>query len=118
LADILSKAERSSIRYALSDAFVDSEVDYADIAKRVSIFDYKAVEHIFFSEVVPVCHSNLETPVPPIWTCFDREWLDQEIEKLLKVRTQSYFQRFKQDLLITSLKWKYADMWNAIKNAD
>ncbi len=116
MGNILSKTERSSIRHALSDAFVDNEVDYGDIGERVRAFDPETVENIFFFEVAPVCHSNLETPAPPIWTGFDSEWLDQEIEKRLESRNQSYFQRFKQSLLITSLKWKYANTWNAIKN--
>lgn len=117
MADILSKAERSSIRHALSDAFVDNEVDYTDIAKRVKDFDYNTVEQIFFHEVAPVCHSNLETPVPPIWTGFDKEWLDQEIEKLQKASAQGYFKRLKQDILIATLKWKYTTTWKAIKDA-
>jgi hypothetical protein len=117
LGNILSQADRSVVRHALSDAFVDTEVDYSDIRKRVSSFDPKTVEDIFFSEVAPVCHSNLETPVPPIWTGFDSEWLDQEIEKLLESRRRGYFQRLKQKLLITTLKWKYAGTWNAIQNA-
>ena len=117
MANILSEAERSSIRHALSDAFVDNEVDYADIAKRVNFFDSNTVEQIFFDEVAPICHSNLETPAPPIWTGFDKEWLDQEIEKFLKARSRGYFQKLKQNLLITSLRWKYATTWNAIKNS-
>jgi hypothetical protein len=117
LGNILSQADRSLVHRALSDAFVDNEVDYSDIAKRIKAFDSKIVEHIFFYEVAPVCHSNLETPVPPIWTGFDNEWLDLEIEKLLASRSKSHFQRFKQNLLITTLKWKYADTWNAIKNS-
>ncbi|WP_079202646.1 hypothetical protein [Pseudomonas sp. CC6-YY-74] len=103
------------MRQALSDAFVDNDIDYADIAKRVSGFESEVLEQIFFSEVAHVCHSNLETPVPSVWTAFDGQWLDMEIDKMLKEREQSDALRQKDRLLVTYLKWRYSDLWQSIK---
>ncbi|MDX1365934.1 hypothetical protein [Pseudomonas sp.] len=114
MGNFLSPADRSLMRQALSDAFVDNDVDYANIAKRVSSFEPEVLEQIFFSEVAPVCHSNLETPVPPIWTAFDGQWLDMEIDKMLKGREQSYVLRQKDRLFVTYLKWRYSDLWQLI----
>lgn len=115
MGHLLSQMDRSLIRQALSDAFIDNEVDYADIAKQVSDFEDEVVEQIFFSEVAFVCHSNLETPIPPIWTAFDREWLDIEIDKALKAREKSYIKRRIDQLLIVFLRWRYSDIWQSIK---
>ena len=114
MGNFLSPADRSLMRQALSDAFVDNDVDYANIAKRVRSFEPEVLEQIFFSEVAPVCHSNLETPVPPIWTAFDGQWLDMEIDKMLKGREQSYVLRQKDRLFVTYLKWRYSDLWQLI----
>ncbi len=111
---LLSKQERAKIRLALSDAFVDNEVDYESIARRTQNYDRAEVKNIFFSEVAPACHSNLESPLPSIWLCFDSESLETEIESDLKKRQESYFHRKKDELLILWLRYRYQYIWEAI----
>ncbi|WPN56321.1 hypothetical protein [Pseudomonas sp. P9_31] len=107
----ISRQERADIRWALSDAFVDNEVNYAAIAKQVKDFDKKDIEDILFSEVAPVCHTNLESILPSIWSCFNREELESDIEKMLRLRQQSFFRRQLDKLLIEWLRYRYKYIW-------
>ena len=111
----MSQAERKAVRAALSDAFVDNEVDYPDIARRVSRYERRAVEGIFFSEVAPICYANLNSPVPSVWTGFNHSWLNSEIEHMLKKREASFWRRQRDNLLIGYLRLKHADTWRSIK---
>lgn len=48
---------------ALSDIFVDNEVDYENIASIVKHFSLEHVEKIFFEWVAPVCYTNRMAPI-------------------------------------------------------
>jgi hypothetical protein len=110
----LTTAERASIQIALAEAFVDSVVDYASIAERIRGYDLKVVEDILYTEVAPVCFSNLETPVPPVWTGFKDEWLLDEIAKELKARENSWLRRSFDLLKVTWLRYSYGYIWKAL----
>lgn len=110
----LSPAEKASIQIALAEAFVDSAVDYASIAKRIRGYDLKVVEDILYSEVAPVCFSNLETPIPPVWTGFKDDWLLSEIEKELQARSRSGTRRVFDKLKIAWLRYSYRYIWKEI----
>jgi len=110
----MTKQQRADIRWALSDAFVDNEVDYAYIAERIKSYDLKIVEDILYSEVAPVCFGNLETPVPPIWTGFKDEWLLDEIEKELRARQRSKMRRTFDKLKTLWLRYSYRYIWKEI----
>jgi hypothetical protein len=115
LGHILTPAERASIQIALAEAFVDSTVDYASIAARIRDYDPKVVEDILYSEVAPVCFGNLETPVPPVWTGFQDEWLLDEIAKELKARENSWLRRRFDLLKVTWLRYSYGYIWKELK---
>lgn len=114
MGHILTPAERASIQIALAEAFVDSNVDYASIAERIRGYDPKVVEDILYSEVAPVCFSNLETPVPPVWTGFQDEWLLEEIAKELKAREASLLRRCFDRLKVTWLRYSYSYIWKEL----
>jgi hypothetical protein len=114
LGHILTPAERANIQIALAEAFVDSVVDYASIAERIWGYDPKVVEDILYSEVAPVCFSNLETPVPPGWTGFQDEWLLDEIAKELKARESSWLRRSFDRLKVTWLRYSYGYIWKEL----
>ncbi|ROM91083.1 hypothetical protein [Pseudomonas brassicacearum] len=114
MGHILTSAERASIQIALAEAFVDSAVDYAYIAERIRGYDLKVVKDILYSEVAPVCFSNLETPVPPIWTGFKDEWLLSEIEKELQARENSWLRRVFDKLKVAWLRYSYGYIWREI----
>jgi hypothetical protein len=115
LGHILTPAERASIQIALAEAFVDSTVDYASIAERIRDYDPEVVEDILYSEVAPVCFGNLETPVPPVWTGFQDEWLLDEIAKELKARENSWLRRRFDLLKVTWLRYSYSYIWKELK---
>lgn len=72
--------------YALSDLFVDNEVDYNHIASVAKLFPISYVEHVLFYYVAPTCHYNLTGPIPPVWTCFDRDELISAINVIKKTK--------------------------------
>lgn len=114
MGHILTPAERAGIQIALAEAFVDCSVDYASIAERVRGYDLKIVEDILYSEVAPVCFSNLETPVPPVWTGFHDEWLLDEIAKELEARENSWLIRSFDLLKVAWLRYSYRYIWKEL----
>jgi hypothetical protein len=114
LGHILTPAERAKIQIALAETFVDSVVDYASIAERIRGYDITVVEDILYSEVAPVCFSNLEPPVPPVWTGFQDEWLLDEIAKELKARESSWLRRSLDRLKVAWLRYRYGYIWKEL----
>jgi hypothetical protein len=111
----MTKKERADVRWALSDAFVDNEVDYAAIARQTIEFDKDEIKHILFEEVAPICHSNLESTLPTIWLCFNREELEKDIEKMLIAQKNSWLKRKTNALLVKWLKHRYMYIWTNIE---
>ncbi|EKN48520.1 MULTISPECIES: hypothetical protein [Pseudomonas syringae group] len=114
MGHILTPAERSTIQIALAEAFVDNNVDYASIAERIRGYDSRVIEEILYSEVAPVCFSNLETPVPSVWTGFKDEWLLDEIAKELKSRENSWLRRSFDLVKVRWLRYSYGYIWKEI----
>ncbi|MGC8385320.1 DUF7079 family protein [Pseudomonas aeruginosa] len=79
----LDPSQRRRLRHALSDAFVDTLLEPEDIARRIKGVDPALLERLFFEEVAPVCHGNLLSPAPAVWTAFDEAWLEEAIERRL-----------------------------------
>lgn len=77
----------------LSDLFVDNEVDFEYIARVARAFPIAHVEMVLFEWVAPVCYTNTLTPVPPIWTGFERDSLWLEIQSLLAEEAKAGFAR-------------------------
>lgn len=111
----MTKKQRADVRWALSDAFVDNEVDYAAIARQTIEFDKDEIKHILFEEVAPICHSNLESTLPTIWLCFNREELQEDIENMLKAQKSSWLKRKTKALLVKWLKQRYKYIWTEIE---
>lgn len=111
----MTKQQKADVRWALSDAFVDNEVDYAAIARRTREFDRDEVKRILFEEVAPICHSNLESTLPTIWLCFNRQELEDDIKKMLGAKENSWFKRKANALLVTWLKSRYKYIWTEIE---
>lgn len=73
---------------ALSDLFVDTEVDYKRIARVIRGCSIEEVEFALFQRVAPVCVANMLTPAPPVWWYFDEGKLIEEIEALIEKRSR------------------------------
>jgi hypothetical protein len=85
------KLNQKILWVALSELFVDSEVDYKGVAKVARKYSIDEVEFALFERVAPVCVSNMLTPAPPIWWYFDEEQLISNIESLIKKRSGQGF---------------------------
>ena len=111
---VLTPQDQAKIQVALAEAFVDNEVDYQAIAEQVRDYDPEVVRDILYKDVAPVCFSNLETPVPPIWTGFDTQWLLGEIDKQTRAREASWLKRRLDSLKIAWLRYSYGYIWKEI----
>jgi hypothetical protein len=101
---VLTHDERVRLWSALSDAFVDNEIVYPAIARQLAGYDRAAVKKVFFEEVAPACHSNLQAPSPPIWTAFDSTWLADTIDSNLRARRASRLRRMRDQVLFAYLR--------------
>lgn len=110
----MTDEERSYVYWALSDAFVDTEVDYEAIAREIEDYDPKEIKRILYQEVAPVCYTNLEAVIPVIWSAFNLENLEADIKKSIKARENGYFRRQKDKLLIHWLEFRYKYIWTEI----
>lgn len=115
MGSVLTRDERMRLWSALSDAFVDNEVDYADIARQLTDFDRATVEAAFFEDVAPVCYSNLQAPIPPIWTAFDSTWLTETIYSTQEARRTSAFRRLRDQAFVAYLRYRLKDEWQSIE---
>ena len=109
-----TEKQRSDVYWALSDAFVDNEVDYEFIARQTEDYDPKEIKRILYEEVAPVCPTNLETVIPMIWSAFNLEQLKADIAETLKARERSRFRRQLDKLLIRWLEFRYKYIWKEI----
>ncbi|AZD66017.1 hypothetical protein SAMN04489802_4375 [Pseudomonas chlororaphis] len=113
-SDPLSEPELTKIRTALSDPFNDFPVDYDYIAKEVKDVDPDVLYEVFYSEVAPVCFSNLAAVLPSVWTGFDPDWLRARIEERLEARKCNWLRRQFDKVLVLWLKYNYDYMWKEI----
>ena len=79
--------------------------------------DPALLERLFFEEVAPVCHGNLLSPAPAVWTAFDEAWLEEAIERRLARQRSCALRRWHERCLVAWLRWRYADTWRAIAGA-
>ena len=115
MGSVLTHAERIRLWSALSDAFVDNPVDYAAIARQLVGIDRATVKVAFFEEVAPVCYSNLQAPIPPIWTAFDTAWLAETIKSTQEARRASALRRLRDQVLVAYLRYRLNDEWQCIE---
>lgn len=97
---------------ALSDIFIDNEIDYNHIATIAKKYPIGFVEYIFFEWVTPVCYSNICHPVPMVWAGFNR---DQLWKDLLAFRSRPRKNRFISKLEKHYLRKKVESDWLILK---
>ncbi|MBE1273743.1 DUF7079 family protein [Enterovibrio baiacu] len=112
-----TQATEDDLMYALSDLFIDNEVDYAHIAAVARDFPLAEVEIALFRFVAPVCYQNLSSPVPPVWAMFDREELLSDIASLKRRQVNAgWWRRTKARWLEAYLRRRFADEWETLKS--
>ncbi|WP_122585722.1 DUF7079 family protein [Pseudomonas viridiflava] len=110
----LSKPELTAVRAALSEAFNGLPTDYDYIAHEVKGVDVDTLYEIFFSEVAPVCFTNIAAAVPSVWTGFDPDSLSEVIEARLAERERNWVRRLCDRLLVRWLRYNYDYVWREI----
>ena len=111
----LSDTHCEDIWEALSDAFIDNEVHYELIARRVAGIPREQRKQIFYTEVAPQCGPNLLTVIPPIWSGFDRRDLAESIREMLERNRHSALARFKHRITVALLRWHFRCIWEELE---
>lgn len=117
MANPISDDHREEVWEALSDAFVDNEVDYDSIAKVVADVNPIELREIFFTEVAPHCGPNLMSAVPPVWAGFDRQALAKGIREMQTRNRDSLIARLRHKTFVCYLRHRFHDEWHAIEAA-
>lgn len=111
----LSEERRKDVWEALSEAFVDNEVDYVFLTRGVDGIALGELKNIFFNEVAPHCGPNLMTPIPPVWTGFDRERLAQGIHAMQARARRSAWGRFRHRIAVAFYRRYFRGLWEEIE---
>lgn len=96
--------EKEAVWMALSDLFIDNEINHEYIAKRVAHLTIPEIEHILFYEVAPICMSNLLVPTPTVWEGFDEDYIIPEIQQHLQEMQSNWLYNHKVLLKIRFYK--------------
>ncbi|MDW5416453.1 hypothetical protein R6242_07685 [Iodobacter sp. CM08] len=96
----MNEPSREEIWEALSDLFVDNEIDYQEIAGKVRGVDLNPLERILFEEVAPYCAPNLSVPAPSVWSGFDKAELLKGVRLIIENNSQHLFSRLKHQIYI------------------
>lgn len=100
---------------ALSDLFVDNEVDYNHIASVAKLFPISYVEHALFNYVAPYCYHNALTPVPSVCYFFDEDELLSAIDDIKKKENRP-ISKIKMRILAFYLKVRFNYAWQKLKS--
>ncbi|MFJ2490094.1 hypothetical protein ACIOV9_00880 [Pseudomonas iridis] len=114
MGHFLTEPQLTDVRAALSEPFNYFPTDYDYIARQVKGVDPDVLHEIFYSEVAPVCFSNLAAVLPTVWTGFDSDWLRTTIEERLAARKRNWLRRQFDKVLVLWLKYEYDYMWKEI----
>ncbi len=112
-----TQVTEDDLMFALSDLFIDNDVEYAHIAAVALAFPLAEVEIALFRFVAPVCYQNLSSPVPPVWAMFDREQLLAGIKRLKRRQaTAGRWRTTKARWLESYLRRRFSDEWETLKS--
>ncbi|WP_434716069.1 DUF7079 family protein [Paraburkholderia sp. A3RO-2L] len=119
MADKISPGERHNCWIAMSDLFVDNEVDYRHVAEQLTRhcpnMPILALKDAFFSEVAPQLASHGMTPAPAVWTAFDGDKVVDDISDMLARRKTSLIYRVANGIWRIACRRTCADMWRKLE---
>lgn len=102
---------------ALSDLFIDNEIDYKGVAAIAKNFSIDEVNTVFFTLIAPACYTPPSNPVPYIWSMYDPKELMENIEKQKKMRcSKNWIDKIKIRIQELYLRYIYDEKWNKLKN--
>lgn len=114
MGHFLTESQLTYVRAARPEPFKYFPTDYDYIARQVKGVDPDALYEIFYSEVAPVCFSNLAAVLPTVWTGFDSDWLRATIKERLAARNRNWLRRQFDKVLVRWLQYEYDCMWKEI----
>ncbi|WP_292010546.1 hypothetical protein, partial [Chryseobacterium sp.] len=110
--------ERKPIWIALSDFYLDTELQDSDFNYIANVFlnssfTLEEIKHINKYEVFPVLQDNLLDAVGQ-WARFEEQWLIHTIS--IKLAKRNQLDNLLIDFNYTKYKWMCADYWVAVEN--
>jgi hypothetical protein len=106
-------ARKKPLWSAMSEVFVDSEIDYSYIASRLRGHDRDCLSALFFDDVAPVCGPNMMSVIPPVWDFFDDDWLYAAI--LARQAAVQRLPRWRYRVGSAWRRWIFKREWRAIE---
>jgi hypothetical protein len=116
LGHFLTEPQLTEVRTALSEPFNYFPTDYDYVARKVEGVDPDVLYEILYSEVAPVCFTNLAAVLPTVWTGFDPDSLRASIEERLAARKRNWFRRQFDKALVRWLQYNYGYIWKEISS--
>ena len=111
LKSAVTQQEREALWESLSDLFIDNEIAWRWIARDCAGYEPSLIRAILFEEVAPVCGPNLCTPIPPVWSGFNRESLIAAIKEHLAKKDAPLWSRALFRFSILFWRWRFASLW-------
>lgn len=120
MVDAVSALERQDCWIAMSDVFVDNEIDYRDVALSLTRIcpnmSLPLLRDAFFEEVTPALASNGMTPAPEVWTGFDSDKVVEKINEMLLRRKGSWAYSVGHRLWCLTCRWLCIEMWQKLES--
>lgn len=89
-----SLSDREAVWIALSDLFVDHDINHEQIANQIAHLSISEVAQILFYEVVPVCMGNLLMPTPIVCERFSEDYVVSRVtQHLQKMQSNRFYRR-------------------------
>lgn len=110
--------DRKPIWIALSDLYIDNELQYSDFkivanAIRNSPYSLEEVKRIDRNEVFPILYTNLLS-VAGVWTGFQEDWLVTKITN--RIRKRTYVGRFFNKIIFLFFGHMNKEYWQQVEN--
>ncbi len=119
MRETINITERSQIWIALSDLYLDTELQeytYHHIAKIIaeSSYTFSQVRQIDKAEVFPVLYPNMISAIG-VWDGFHNTWLIETIQK--KIAQKNFLNNISRSLTYLLFKKTFAADWEKIRDS-
>lgn len=106
-----SIVKKRELWLALSDLFIDNEINYSAIARKTQHYSLNIIEHSLFYEVAPICSPNLSRSIPVVWSFFEIDIIAPLIEEHILRYNNKKLYKIKVDFLVNYYKFQYKLEW-------
>jgi hypothetical protein len=110
----MNERQLEDVWEALSDVFVDNEVDYPHIAERIVDVDHSLLKEIFFKDVAPHCGPDAMSNIPEIWEGYSKKKLAEGIREMKTRNEKSFISRLRYICFVAFCRFYFSDEWGKI----